>query len=414
MTDKLRTYGRLLGGRDYRLLFAGQAISQLGDWMSRIGLLVLAYRLTGTGLAVALIMLAQVLPRVFVSPIGGLLADRYPKRRMMIALDLGRAALAGSLVLADSPGGLWVAGAAVILLHGLSAIFNPVRSAALPALVPPAGLGTANALNDVSGQAAFFLGPALGAAIVAAWGINAVFLLNMATFLVSALLIGLMRLHEPATRTRARGTVLHELREGWAVMSGHALLRFVLGGLFLQAIVAIGLTVLLLPLLTGPLGQADDRLGVLLTIVGLGTIAGAPLGLWLFGRYPPLPLAACATFGIVLSMATVGTANGLAFVALALLLNGLLTGVADLVTVSTVQRAVPGDRLGRAFGFMFWILALGQVFGALVGSAFLHFFGPTQAILALSGVCLIIGIGLLLPNVGSLRPPLIAELPEGA
>jgi predicted MFS family arabinose efflux permease len=230
-------------------------------------------------------------------------------------------------------------------------------------------------------------------------------LLNAVTFLASALLNGLMRLDEPPRRGVTRGALLHDLREGWVSMSGQPVLRFLLGGLFLQAAVAIGLTVLLLPLLTGPLGQSDDPLGLLLALVGLGTMVGAPLGLWLFGRYVPLQLAALATLGIILSMATVGVAQSLVLVAVALLANGILTGVADLVTVTTVQRSVPGDQLGRAFGLMFWVLALGQVFGAIGGSLLLRAIGPSGAVLALSGVCAAIGTVFVLTTVGARPAP---------
>jgi MFS family permease len=380
--------------------------------MNRVALLVLAYRLAGPGFAVGLILLAQLLPRVIVSPLGGVLADRFPKRSLMIALDLLRAGLALSLVLADNLNALAVAGVIVLLMHSLSAIFNPARGAALPALVPREGLPLANALNDLSAQSAFFVGPALGGWIAAAWNIQAVFIANAITFLLSALFIALMRLEEPARRGTARLTFIEPLREGWRAMSGQPLLRFVLGGLFIEAVVAIGVTVLLLPLLTGPLGRPAEQLGLLLTGVGLGTILGAPLGLWLFGRYRTLPLAALVALGLVLSLIAIGVTPTFVAIAIALLINGVLTGVTDLVVVTIVQRTVPSELLGRAFGLMFWILALGQLVGALGGSFFLRFVGPREAFIALGSLCALITGVLLLSSLAAWRVQPGAVMPN--
>ncbi len=395
MRDTLRQYGALLRNQNYRLLFTGQTLSQLGDWMNRVALLVLAYRLTGSPIAVALLQLATLLPRVLVSPFGGVLADRYQKRLLMIALDLLRALLAISLIFADSSGQLWLAGVTLLLMHSFAAIFNPARSAILPALVPREQLGQANGLTDIAGQSAFFIGPAIGGWIIAAAGINAVFLINGATFALSALLVALIRVVEPARRGITKGAIFRELREGWQALYAHSPLRFLLGALFLEALVALALTVLLLPILTGPLGGTDEQLGLLLAMVGIGTMIGAPLGVWLFGRFRCLPLIALAALGLVATLATIGLARSFVLVACVLFINGVLTGITDIAVITTVQQTVEGDKIGRAFGLMFWILALGQITGALGGGILIRYATPAVAILVLSGACLAIIAGLV-------------------
>jgi DHA3 family macrolide efflux protein-like MFS transporter len=411
LLDTLRQYGPLLQNRGFCLLFTGQALSQLGDWMNRVALLVLAYRLTGSPIAVALLQLATLLPRVLVSPFGGVLADRYPKRLLMIALDLLRAILATSLILADRSGQLWLAGVALLLMHSCGAIFNPARGAILPALVPREQLGPANGLNDIAGQSAFFIGPAIGGWIIATLGIDAVFLINGATFVLSALLITLIRAEEPARRGVARGAVIRELREGWQALYAHSPLRFLLGALFIEALVALALTVLLLPILTGPLGGRDEQLGILLAMVGVGTMIGAPLGVWLFGRFRSLPLVALAALGIVATLAAVGLARGFALVALALFVNGVLTGITDIAVITTVQQTVAGDKIGRAFGLMFWILALGQITGALGGSVLIRYATPAIATLALSGASVAIIVGLIYATRADFRATTAGDVP---
>jgi MFS family permease len=338
---RLRAYNRLLADRDFPLLFLGQAVSQLGDWMNRVALLVLAYALTGEALAVAAAALAQLLPRAFMLPFGGVLADRFPKRRLMIATDLARAALAASLIFVDRAQDLWWIYVSTMLLHTLASIFNPARGAILPALVPADLLGPANALNNISMQSAIFLGPALGGLLVQRFGVDTVFLINGATFLVSALLIALLRAREPDLRARAFGNLPQDLREGWAVVRSSRTLPTFFGAIFISAIVAIALNVLLVSLLADPLGEPTERLGLLLTCVGLGMIVGTAPALWLFKRYSAPLLTLAVTAGAILTIFAIGATTSFWLVAVALFANGFLTAIGDVVIITTVQRSAP-------------------------------------------------------------------------
>jgi len=408
--ERLHAYWGIAKLRDYRLLFTGQAISQLGDWMNRVALLVLAYQITGQTIAGALLLLAQLLPRVIITPFGGVLADRYPKRRLMLLTDLLRAGLAASLIFVNSAATLWWAGVAVVLMHSLASIFNPARGAVLPGLVPEEKLGLANALNDMSGQTAFFIGPAIGGLIIAAWSVQAAFLLNAATFLLSALFIWLMHFREPVSRDVRRASVLADLHEGWSAVVRAPLLRFLCGALFLEAAVAIGLTVVLLPLLQNTLNGSEALLGPLMTCVGLGTLVGTLPSLWLINRFPLLPLAALATGGLLTTMLVIGLTSSIAIVGLALFVNGFLATCTELIALTTTQRLVPKERLGRAIGLLFWMLAVGQVCGALGASLLLRYSPASSVTLILWGACGAILIGLLIMT----RLTKQAQVPEVA
>lgn len=396
--SRLQSYNQLLSGRDFPLLFVGQAISQLGDWMNRVALLVLAYALTGEGLAVALATLAQLLPRAFMLPFGGVLADRFPKRRLMLLTDFARAGLAASLIVVDRADRLWWVYLSTVLLHSLASVFNPARGAILPAILPRELLGPANALNNVSMQAAIFLGPALGGALVAAFGVNAVFLINGATFFASALCIALMRVREPQTNQRAFGSLGQDLREGWAVVRANRLLLALFGMIFIGAIVAIGLNVLLVSLLADPLGQPTERLGLLFTSVGLGMVLGAAPALWLFGRYPAALLQAAVTAGVIATMLAVGASGSFWFVVGALFVNGLLTATSDVVVLTTTQRNAPPERMGRVMGLLLWVNALGQVVGAAAGGLLPRAVSASSATLLIAAAAALLLV-LLLPLV---------------
>ncbi len=381
-----RPYRAALRGPGFRLLFAGQAVSQLGDWINRVALLLLVYRLTGREAAVAAVLLAQALPRALVLPFGGVLADRWPKRRLMIAADLLRAALALALLLVNDPRDLPWLWATVALMQGLAALFNPARGAALPALVPAAELPAANALVGLSGELAFFVGPALGGLVVARWGVGAAFALNAASFLVSAALLARLRLAEPPRAGVARGAVGRDLREGGAVVRRDPTLALLFACLFALAAIAIGLNTLLVGLLAGPLGRPTTDLGPLLALVGLGGIGGTLLAPRLLARRPGAAraLAAGAAFGLAADLALVGTARHVALVAAGLALNGLLSMIVETIAEATIGRRAPGPMLGRVFGLYFWVATLGQVAGALAGGLLPRALGPDGAALALA------------------------------
>ncbi|MGN6363042.1 MAG: MFS transporter [Thermomicrobiales bacterium] len=402
--NRLHAYSALLQARDYRLLFTGQAISQLGDWMNRVALIVLVYRLTGRQVGVALVMLALLLPRAFVFPFGGVLADRYPKRRLMLATDLVRALLAAVPVFVTTARGLWCVGLAVVAMQALSGIFNPARSAAIPALVSRDDLGLANALNGLSMQTAFFIGPVIGTAIIAIGDLNGVFIVNAVTFLISALVLWRMRLVEPPRAGAARGSTLSDLREGWAIVGRDPTLRVLFGVAFLGSATAISLNVLLVALLAGPLQRPASQIGLLLTIVGLGTILGLASGLRLLKRFPAKTTLAVIGVLLVLDLALIGAARSFAVVALALVINGVLSGASDLIYETTVGQTVEASRLGRVFGLLFWTATLGHVIGAIAGGVLPLVYGASGAVLVLSVIFAAVIASVLLLNSISTQP----------
>lgn len=140
-----------------------------------------------------------------------------------------------------------------------------------------------------------------------------------------------------------------------------------------------------------------------MTCVGLGTLIGTLPSLWLINRFPLLPLAALATVGLLTTMLIIGLTSSIAIVGLALFVNGFLATCTELIALTTTQRLVPKERLGRAIGLLFWMLAVGQVFGALGASILLRYSPASSVTLILWGTCVAILIGLLLMTVFTKR-----------
>jgi len=174
--------------RDFRLLFAGQTISQIGDAAFVVALGWRAFTLTHKASSLGIVLMVEAFGLVATLLIGGVLADRYSRRLLLIGSDVSRAVVIAGLAVVDATGhlqfGILVA---FVALHGLgSGLFQPAFGGILPLLVEEPNLGSANALIGVSRQAAIVIGPALAGGIYGTAGSSAIFAADAASFLVSA------------------------------------------------------------------------------------------------------------------------------------------------------------------------------------------------------------------------------------
>lgn len=199
------TYRQLLkGNADFRRLWTGQVISEIGDWLNNIAVLALTIQLAGhgrEGLAIAIYAVARHLPLFIFGPLAGVVVDRVDRRRVMVAADVARALLALGFIIAGARLALpliYIVGAS---LFSVSAFFNAAKRASIPNIVKSADeLLTANSLSASTTAATIALGSALGGIIATFVGRNTVFILNAATFLLSAEMIRRIR---AATRRSA-------------------------------------------------------------------------------------------------------------------------------------------------------------------------------------------------------------------
>jgi len=192
------TYRELLAGNpDFRRLWTGQVVSEVGDWLNNIAVLALVIQLAGegrVGLGLAVYAIARHLPLFLFGPVAGVVVDRADRRRVMIAADLSRAALALGFLLAarlSSLAVIYVVGAA---LFAVSAFFNAAKRASVPNLAEGADqLLAANSLSASTTAATIAVGSALGGVVATALGRDAVFLINALTFVASADMIRRIR-----------------------------------------------------------------------------------------------------------------------------------------------------------------------------------------------------------------------------
>jgi MFS family permease len=197
------TYRVLLASNaDFRRLWTGQVVSEIGDWLNNIAVLALVIQLagaSGVGLGVALYAIARHLPLFIFGPFAGVVVDRVNRRRVMIAADVARAVLALGFLLASRLSSLAVIYAVGAALFSVSAFFNAAKRASIPNLVEGTDeLLSANSLSASTTAATIAVGSALGGVVATALGRDAVFFLNALTFIASAEMI--RRIRRPLSR----------------------------------------------------------------------------------------------------------------------------------------------------------------------------------------------------------------------
>ena len=340
----------VLRHRDFRMLFAGQAVSVVGDALLPIALAFAVLDELGGGAGqLGLVLAAQVVPMTFLVLPAGVWADRMSRRALMLASDLGRAvvqALAAALLLSGRAE-LWHLVVLSALYGGLEALFRPAAGGMLPALVPPGELQQANALIGLAQNVGQVVGPAAAGALIVVLSPGAALAVDAATFVVSAAFLLVLR--EPARPARPPGHEPHfwsELKGGLAEVRRR---RWMLG--FMPAFSAYHLVALPCVLALGAV-VADQDLGgagawaVISTCFGVGTIAGSAIGLrWKPRR--PMQAAALAFLGASCQPAIIALAGSTAAIAAFQALAGVAVAIGFAQWETTLGRLIPARALSR-------------------------------------------------------------------
>src|SRR3569832_1382165 len=190
--------------RSFRQLWLGQVVSQMGDWFDTIALYTIILKLSGSGRDVGLLLVARFVPSFFFGPISGVIADRFSRRRILLVSDILRAVVVLGFLVVRRPDQLWIIYVLTVLQLGLSTFFEPAKTAAIPSIVEDRELVAANAISSVTWAAMLTLGAALGGFITGLFGTNDAFVLDAATYLLSAALIASIRVPKRQKRERQK------------------------------------------------------------------------------------------------------------------------------------------------------------------------------------------------------------------
>ena len=376
----------LLRNPQFTRLWLAQVISQGGDWLNRIACLSIIATLGGSGLDVGIGLLyglelaLRLLPSAALGPLAGIVADRLPRRLVMVAADVSRAVIVLLFLLVDEPGELHVMYALIILQMAIGSFFDAARSAALPDTVRTQELHAAYALSSATWSVMLSVGALVGGVLVESVGTRSVFVIDSVTYLASAAcLVGLkLPSHAVHFSSLAWREVLRmtDLRRGWA----HARALGVTAAVWTKTFWGAAGGFLVVLSLAGPLWFADATArnaahpeafatGALYAARGVGTGLGPILARWFYGssdRALRRQIAmgfAVAAFGYALF----GFTRRLDLACLCIAIAHL--GGSTLWVASTIlwQKHVASEFRGRVFAIEFLGMNLAFTIGGLVG-----------------------------------------------
>jgi len=403
--------------RDFRLLFSGQVVSNLGDWLDFLALAVLiAYVWEKGAGALAALAIVIAVPWIVVAPFSGVLADRWPKRTVMVGSDLARAAIVFGFIFAPN---LPVLLALVGMKTCFSTLFAPAQQASIRMIVREDLLYAANSLSQLVEQSTKVIGPALGGVLVSFWSPDTAFAIDAVTFLVSATILsrlGAIGVAQAAAGAEqedepAGGGFWQELRAGIVyIASRRALLIGMVS--FAAAVFLLLAFDTLSPLAFRELGVSKAVFGIAIGAVGLGGVLGAlAVGHWGGGVNPFVLMGGgSAIIGGFVALMGVGLLADLGAPAIVwapvLFAVGFASSGVLIASPTIVQLETPPELMGRVDTSIGALPTACQLFAPLVGAA-LASWKSVGFVFTVAGVGLAaVGVVVLI-----LRPPVGIGLP---
>ncbi|WP_329263036.1 MFS transporter [Actinoallomurus sp. NBC_01490] len=400
---------RSLHNRNYRLFSAGQVVSNTGTWMQRVAQDWLVLNLThGSGTALGITTGLQFLPLLLFGLYGGVIADRFPKRRILMITQLAMGMLAlvlGVLALTGSAQ-VWHVYALAFGLGVLTVVDNPTRQTFAVEMVGPNDLSNAIALNSAIFNTARILGPAIAGGLIAAIGTGPVFIVNAASYLAVLLGLYLMRDEELYIRPRvprAKG----QLREGLRYVRDRRDLVMLLIVLFFVAAFGMNFQMTTALMSREVFHSGAGSFGLASTMLAVGAVSGSLLSARRKRPRMRLMLIAAAAFGVLEIVSGAMPTYVLFLVAL------IPTGVALLTFNTTanavMQLSVPSWMRGRVMGLYMLVFAGSSPIGAPLLGWLAEVFGPRSGLIiggvvSLAAVTVVVAIMAPRSALNALRP----------
>jgi len=402
--SKLKLVLRAFKYRNYRLFFGGQGVSLIGTWMQSIAMSWLVYRLTGSALLLGVVGFAAQIPTFILSPVAGVMADRYDRHKILLITQTLAMCQAFALAFLVISGRVEVWH--ILVLSSFLGLVNsfdiPARQSFVVELVEKKeDLGNAIALNSSMFNAARLLGPSIAGMLIGLVGEGMCFLLNGVSYI--AVLAALLAMDVPARKKEAPGIpVLRRFKEGLDHTFGFAPIRFIILLLALISLTGMPYTVLMPVFVKEVLRGGPKTLGFLMACSGAGALAAA-LTLAsrrsVAGLEKKIPLAGCI-FGTGLIALAMTDDFSMAASCIAVASFGMITQMA--VSNTIIQTVVEDDKRGRVMAF-YALAFMGMApFGSLLAGWLASRIGAPHTIM-LSGALSIAGALAFLTRLPELR-----------
>jgi MFS family permease len=403
--ESARSFGQVFRNREIRRLEVAWAASIIGHWAYGVALAVFAYRAGGAA-AVGLVGLIRFIPPAFAAPVAAMLADRYSRRRVMIAANLLRGIALAALTAASIAG---LPSAVIYVLAGVVSIafsaVRPAQAALLPSLArSPSELTAANVVSSTIESVGIFGGPAIGGVLLAFTSEDVVFAFSAGAFLFAAAMVARIPAEEKA-EPKERGGAAREAFAGFRTIATEPDLRVLVALFSAQTLVAGALNVLIVVSALDLLDLGEEGVGYLTSAIGIGGLFGAFVAVILVGRER---LASDFLIGLMLwgiPIALIGLFPDTIPALLLLAIVGLGNTLVDVSAFTLLQRAVADDVLARVFGALQSLMVGTIGLGSILAPLLIAVLEPRGALLA---------TGALLPILAALLWRRLVALDERA
>jgi MFS family permease len=385
--------------RDFRLLWVGLLISNLGTWMqiTAIGYFIAHNRsVPQTALYLGIIGLARMLTVFICSPIAGVVADTLPRRATLIVANLVMAGVALALAVFTQWHWMNIVGLVIIsaINSGAQSFDSPARQSWMPFLVDRAFLGNAIGLNSVAFNAPAVIGPAIAGILIVAVGVSGSYYINAVATLAVVAAVLLMKPSPPSIARRE--PLLQAIRHGVTFLAHHAILKWIVGAFVVTALFARPYTTMLAAFAVGALHAGAGGYSLTLSAAGVGAFAGALLTAYIGQRERRGGIWLIAGAVMALGVGLLGTIWSIALALPVLVVIGCATMVFLGASNTLIQTLSPDDLRGRAIS-VYTMIALGGVQGgALIVGAIATLIGLHDAFILAGGICMLLMLYLYL------------------
>lgn len=407
----------LRANRNFRVAWLGQIISLTGDWFDLIASASLLSILHQPAAAIGALFVIRMLAPFVVTPVAGVLADRYNRKYLLVITDLLRGGIVMCFLLVRRPEDAWLIYLITGLQLALSGIYFPARSAILPDIVTPAELGAANAISSATWSVMLAFGAALGGLSAGLFGVYPSFVIDSLSFVGCGLLETLIVYHHVAAAGASKvtpGSVYKQYAEGITYLREHpdilniSLHKGMLGLLVVGVFQIIQVEMAQNVFVIGQ--QGGTGLGIMYGVVGIGTGIG-PFVARYFAKDRDRPQRVAIIVGYLLcaaGMFTIMPMVSFDMVLVGMLLRGLGTGIVWVLSSQLLLQLLPNRVRGRVFSTEFAAQTLMAAASSGIGGWALEALpGGVPATLAWLGGLLILPAVLwgLWINLGKLTPP---------
>ncbi len=362
--------------QNYQKLFWSGTVSGIGNRFTQVATLTLIYQITGSGFLIGILFAIRMLPFLILAPIGGILADRFPKRKVLIMVDVIRMPFAIAPIFVHGPEDLWILFTSAFILATGEALYAPARMASIPETVKQDNLLYINAIEQIMVGGVLILGSSAGGIISYLFGLHLPFILDGVGFLCSAYILTKMTVQQPVTATLNENSniVTQPKKSIWKYIFGSsALMIFIIIELTMP--IANGIdNVLISVYALDVFDMGDLGVGFMYAMMGLGFVLSSFLSNMLQRKLVLLMVVFIAFEG--LGHIFLSTATTFAYALFIVLLITFVGGLSNICLSTIIMTTVPRSMQGRFFGITAMIsnTSLGISMG--LAGFLLETFGP--------------------------------------